>query len=35
MCGEGINFHREVVRDDRVLCKSCSGESYYDVLPLL
>jgi formylmethanofuran dehydrogenase subunit E len=35
MCGEGINFHREVVRDGKVLCKSCSGDSYYDLLSLL
>jgi formylmethanofuran dehydrogenase subunit E len=32
MCGEGINFHREVVRDRKVLCKSCAGESYYQTL---
>jgi formylmethanofuran dehydrogenase subunit E len=31
-CGEGINFRREVVRDGRVLCRSCSGERYYRVL---
>jgi formylmethanofuran dehydrogenase subunit E len=31
-CGEGINFHREVVRDGRVLCKACSGDKYYEVL---
>ena len=31
-CGEGINFHREVVRDGRVLCKACWGERYYEVL---
>jgi formylmethanofuran dehydrogenase subunit E len=35
MCGEGINFHREVVRDGKIFCKACAGESYYDVLPLL
>jgi formylmethanofuran dehydrogenase subunit E len=29
LCSEGINFHREVVRDGKVLCKSCAGESYY------
>jgi formylmethanofuran dehydrogenase subunit E len=28
-CAEGINFHREIVRDGRVLCRSCAGESYY------
>jgi formylmethanofuran dehydrogenase subunit E len=31
-CGEGVNFHREVVRDGRVLCKDCAGERYYEVL---
>jgi formylmethanofuran dehydrogenase subunit E len=29
VCGEGINFRREVVRDGRTLCRACSGESYY------
>jgi formylmethanofuran dehydrogenase subunit E len=28
-CGEGINFHREIVRDGRSLCRACAGESYY------
>jgi formylmethanofuran dehydrogenase subunit E len=32
MCSEGINFHRETVRDGKVLCKSCAGESYYQPL---
>ncbi len=31
-CGEGINFRREVVRDGRVLCRSCAGERYYEAL---
>jgi formylmethanofuran dehydrogenase subunit E len=31
-CGEGINFHREVTRDGRVLCRACSGERYYEIL---
>ncbi len=31
-CGEGINFHREVVRDGRVLCRACLGERYYEAL---
>ncbi|MFZ3266887.1 MAG: FmdE family protein [Terriglobales bacterium] len=31
-CGEGINFHREVERDGRVLCKACAGEKYYDTI---
>jgi formylmethanofuran dehydrogenase subunit E len=28
-CGEGVNFHREVVREGRTLCRSCAGECYY------
>ncbi len=28
-CGEGINFQREVRRDNKILCRSCAGESYY------
>jgi formylmethanofuran dehydrogenase subunit E len=32
-CGEGINFHREVERDGRVLCRACAGEKYYDPIP--
>jgi formylmethanofuran dehydrogenase subunit E len=31
-CGEGINFHREVVHDGRDLCKACAGERYYEPL---
>ena len=31
MCGEAINFRREVVRDGWILCRGCSGESYYTV----
>ena len=30
-CGEGINFHREVVREGKTLCRSCAGESYYRI----
>lgn len=29
-CGEGINFHREVIRDGETLCRSCAGEQYYE-----
>jgi formylmethanofuran dehydrogenase subunit E len=29
-CGEGINYHREVVRDSRTLCKACAGERYWE-----
>jgi len=28
-CGEGINFKREVRRRGQILCRACSGESYY------
>src|ERR1700694_5647850 len=31
-CGEGINFHREVLRDGRVLCRACAGERYYEMI---
>jgi formylmethanofuran dehydrogenase subunit E len=31
-CGEGINFERQVERDGRVLCRSCAGERYYEVV---
>jgi formylmethanofuran dehydrogenase subunit E len=29
ICGEGINFRREISRDGKVLCRGCAGESYY------
>ena len=28
-CGEGINFRREVLKNGKVLCRACAGESYY------
>ena len=31
-CGEGINFRREIQREGKVLCRSCAGERYYEVL---
>ena len=31
-CGEGVSFKREVVRDDRTLCRACAGERYYQPL---
>jgi formylmethanofuran dehydrogenase subunit E len=31
-CGEGINFRREVLRGGKVLCRSCAGERYYELL---
>jgi formylmethanofuran dehydrogenase subunit E len=29
VCGEGINFRREVKRDGKTLCRGCAGERYY------
>ncbi len=29
VCGEGINFNREVRRDGRILCRGCAGENYF------
>jgi formylmethanofuran dehydrogenase subunit E len=29
ICGEGINFRREVRREGTILCRSCAGESYF------
>jgi formylmethanofuran dehydrogenase subunit E len=31
-CGEGINFERQVERDGRILCRSCAGERYYELV---
>lgn len=31
-CGEGINFHREVKRGNQILCRACSGNSYYTLI---
>jgi len=31
-CGEGVNDGRESRVNGRLLCRSCAGESYYDVL---
>ena len=30
LCGEGINFRREVRRNGNTLCRSCAGERYYE-----
>jgi formylmethanofuran dehydrogenase subunit E len=29
-CGEGINFRREVRTDEKILCRACAGERYYE-----
>lgn len=31
-CSEGIAFRREILRGDRVLCRTCAGDSYYEPL---
>jgi len=31
-CGEEIMNEREIVREGVTLCKSCAGESYYDIV---
>ncbi|HVG18255.1 MAG TPA: FmdE family protein [Blastocatellia bacterium] len=28
-CGEGVNDHREVIREGRALCRACAGDAYY------
>jgi formylmethanofuran dehydrogenase subunit E len=32
VCGEGVNFRKEVRRDGKVLCRACAGEGYYEPL---
>jgi formylmethanofuran dehydrogenase subunit E len=32
VCDEGINFRREIRRDGKALCRSCAGESYYELI---
>jgi formylmethanofuran dehydrogenase subunit E len=32
VCDEGINFRREIRRDGKTLCRSCAGESYYELI---
>jgi formylmethanofuran dehydrogenase subunit E len=31
-CGEGVNDGRERRLGDRILCRSCAGERYYDLV---
>lgn len=33
-CGEGIKFSREVRQGDRVLCRACAGDRYYEPLEM-
>jgi len=30
LCGEGINFRREVHAEEKVLCRGCAGDRYYE-----
>jgi formylmethanofuran dehydrogenase subunit E len=32
VCGEGVNFRREVTREGQVLCRSCAGDAYFEPL---
>lgn len=32
LCGEGINFRREVRREGKVLCQGCAGANYFTPL---
>jgi formylmethanofuran dehydrogenase subunit E len=32
VCGEGINFRKEVRQGEKNLCRSCAGERYYEPL---
>jgi formylmethanofuran dehydrogenase subunit E len=32
VCGEGINFNREVIQNGQTLCKGCAGERYNEKL---
>jgi formylmethanofuran dehydrogenase subunit E len=29
-CGEGVNFRREVRTEEKVLCRACAGDRYYE-----
>ena len=31
-CGEDITDRRHVIRDGKILCKACAGQSYYTIL---
>ena len=33
-CGEEIINQREVLRDNRMLCRACAGQTYYQLLPV-
>jgi formylmethanofuran dehydrogenase subunit E len=28
-CGEGISYRREVMREEKILCRACAGERYW------
>jgi formylmethanofuran dehydrogenase subunit E len=29
-CGEGISYRREIMRGEKVLCRACAGDRYYE-----
>ncbi|MBC7924904.1 MAG: TraR/DksA C4-type zinc finger protein [Bryobacteraceae bacterium] len=31
-CGEGINFHREVIVNNQTKCRACAGERYWQAI---
>ena len=31
-CGEKITDNYHLIRDDEAICRSCAGESYYEVI---
>jgi formylmethanofuran dehydrogenase subunit E len=31
-CGEGISYRREVRRGEKILCRACAGDAYYEVI---
>lgn len=31
-CGEGISYRREIRQGEKILCRGCAGERYYEVI---
>ena len=31
-CGEGISYHREIIKDGKTLCRGCGGERYWETV---
>ena len=32
LCGEGINFNREVAHEGHTVCRACAGDTYYQLI---